>query len=37
MVTILPPPRREDYKTQKEFEDALKKWNKAFKSAKKFM
>ena len=37
MVSIAPPPRKEDYKTQEEYEKAKKEWEKAFKAAQKFM
>jgi len=37
MVSILPPPERKDYKTQKEYKNALKEWEKMFKRAKKHM
>ena len=36
MVSVSPPPRREDYKTEKEYKKAKKEWEKAFKEAKKF-
>jgi hypothetical protein len=37
MVSVSPPPERKDYKTQKEYKNALKEWEKMFKSAKKYM
>ena len=37
MVSVSPPPRKEDYKTKKEYENAKKEWEKAFKAAQKFM
>ena len=37
MVSILPPPKREDYDNKKDYETALKEWEKAFESAKKYM
>ena len=37
MVSVSPPPERKDYKTQKEYKNALKEWEKMFKRAKKHM
>jgi hypothetical protein len=37
MVSILPPPKREDYKNKKDYETALKEWEKAFETMKKYM
>ena len=36
MISIVPPPRKKDYKTKEEYEKAKKEWEKAFKEAKKF-
>jgi len=30
-IDILPPPVREKFKTERDFQDALKEWNKTFK------
>ena len=30
-MDFIPPPNRDDFKDQKEYEDALKKWEKEFK------
>ena len=35
MTTILPPPNRKDFKSEKEFKVAYNKWNKMFDSAMK--
>ena len=37
MVSISPPPKREDYKNKKDYETATKEWEKTFERAKKFM
>ena len=35
MTTILPPPNRKDFKSEKEFKKAYNKWKKMFDSAMK--
>ena len=35
MTTILPPPNRKDFKSEKEFKEAYKEWKKMFDYAMK--
>ena len=32
-MTIVPPPKREDFESEKEYKEARKEWNKFFKKA----
>ena len=37
-MDFIPPPNRDDFKDQKEYEDALKEWEKEFKKfSKKYL
>jgi hypothetical protein len=36
-MDFVPPPNRDDFKDEKEYEVALRKWQKEFEKAKKFI